>query len=218
VKALIFCNGEGGTFHDPVEMSQMFKAQLEEQGFAVELHKDMACLEDGDHLKAMDLIVPNWTMGKLEGDHWKNVEAAVSSGTGLGGVHGGAGDAFRDNLGYQWLVGGQFVGHPYSGEYSVTVTAETSPITAGMPSPISYTSEQYYMLVDPVNRVLADTRYGDDESVVLPVVWTKMWKKGRVFYSALGHTAKEFRDCPEVLAMTIRGMVWAAEGKVVSGN
>jgi type 1 glutamine amidotransferase len=45
-----------------------------------------------------------------------------------------------------------------------------------------------------------------------------MWKKGRVFYSALGHTAKEFRDCPEVLAMTIRGMVWAAEGKAVSGN
>ena len=71
VKALIFCNGEGGTFHDPVEMSQMFKAQLEEQGFAVELHKAMACLEDGDHLAVWPPVVgakKNRRVGEISQD------------------------------------------------------------------------------------------------------------------------------------------------------
>lgn len=216
MRALIFCNGEGGDFHDPVEMSEIFRDGLVAEGVEVELHKTMDCLSDADRLKAVDVIIPNWTMGKLEGEHWGNIEAAVSEGTGLAGVHGGAGDAFRDNLGYQWLVGGQFVGHPYGGEYEVTLTDVKSPITAGMTSPFTYSSEQYYMLVDSANTVLATTVYGGDEKyrqggeMKLPVVWTKTWGKGRVFYSALGHAAQEFRDYPEVLAMTIRGMLWAA--------
>ena len=217
MKALIFCNGEGGSFHDPVALSEMFEAGLEEKGFEVELHKTMDCLDDGERLKAMDLIVPNWTMGTLEGDRWGNIANAVSEGTGFGGVHGGAGDAFRDNLGYQFMVGGQFVDHPYGGEYEVTLTDVESPITAGMPKSFAYNSEQYYMLVDPAINVLATTVYcGDDKyrqaesEMTLPVVWTKTWGKGRVFYSALGHTAQEFKDYPEVLAMTVRGLAWAA--------
>jgi hypothetical protein len=47
----------------------------------------------------------------------------------------------------------------------------------------------------------------------MPCIWTKTWGKGRVFYSALGHCAKEFTDYPEVLAMTIRGIIWAGAGK-----
>ena len=220
MKALIFCNGEGGSFHDPVETSEMFRDGLTKHGVEVELHKTMEPLSDAAHLKEVDLIIPNWTMGRLEGEHWDNIEAAVSGGTGLAGVHGGAGDAFRDNLAYQWLVGGQFVGHPYGGEYEVALTGAKSPITAGMTSPFRYKSEQYYMLVDPANRVLATTLYLGDKKfrqgrgkMKLPAVWTKTWGKGRVFYSALGHAAQEFQDFPEVLAMTIRGMLWAGGKK-----
>ena len=220
MKALIFCNGEGGSFHDPVAMSELFRDALVEKGAEVELYKNMDCLNDADHLKEVDVIVPNWTMGKFEGEQSGNLTAAVSEGTGLAGVHGGAGDAFREDLNYQWMVGGQFVGHPHGGEYEVKLTGEKSPITAGMKSPFTYNSEQYYMLVDPANRVLATTLYLGDKKfrqgrgkMKLPAVWTKTWGKGRVFYSALGHSAQEYRDFPEVLAMTVRGMLWAGGRK-----
>jgi hypothetical protein len=44
----------------------------------------------------------------------------------------------------------------------------------------------------------------------MPVVWTKTWGKGRVFYSALGHDPSEFDAYPEVFAMALRGLQWAA--------
>ncbi len=129
----------------------------------------------------------------------------------LAGVHGGMGDAFRGNLGYQWMVGGQFVGHPHVGDYFVQLAAAKSPITAGMKKRFKYHSEQYYMLVDPAIAVLAETTYDlDGHKVKMPVVWTKPHGKGRVFYSALGHRYEEFVKFPEVLAMTTRGLLWAA--------
>jgi uncharacterized protein len=47
------------------------------------------------------------------------------------------------------------------------------------------------------------------KGVVMPVVWKKIYGKGRVFYSALGHTADEF-VVPEMAAIVERGLLWAA--------
>jgi len=138
---------------------------------------------------------------------------------GFAGVHGGAGDAFRDNLEYQWMVGGQFVGHPHTGDYTVRLTRNKSPITRGMKSSFRYKSEQYYMIVDPGIRILAETIYRyNGQNIKMPVIWTKTWGKGRVFYSSLGHCAQEFRDYPAVLDMTVKGFRWAAEGKAAAGR
>ena len=59
------------------------------------------------------------------------------------------GDAFRGRVEYQWLVGGQFLGHPYVGEYTVELVPTDSPITRGMSKSFKYKSEQYYMGIDP---------------------------------------------------------------------
>jgi hypothetical protein len=71
-------------------------------------------------------------------------------------------------------------------------------------------SEQYYMHVDPANHVLATTTF-EHNGCTVPVAWKKMWGKGRVFYSSLGHVAKDL-DVPEVLTIQSRGMLWAARG------
>ncbi|TIT17186.1 MAG: hypothetical protein E5W78_27070, partial [Mesorhizobium sp.] len=78
----------------------------------------------------------------------------------------------------------------------------------------SYRSEQYYMHVDPSNEVLATTTFSGEhaswiEGVVMPVVWKRRHGKGRVFYSALGHAAKEFA-VPRMRTIFRRGLVWAA--------
>ena len=47
----------------------------------------------------------------------------------------------------------------------------------------------------------------------MPVVWTKTYGAGRVFYSSLGHQAN-IVALPQVLTMMARGMRWAAgEGR-----
>src|SRR5919108_6628103 len=99
------------------------------------------------------------------------------------------GDAFRDATEFQLMVGGQFVG-----------------------ARSAVNSEQYYMHVDASNDVLATTTFHPEtapwlEAVIMPVVWTRRWGAGRVFYSSLGHALGDL-DVPEVPEIQRRGMLW----------
>ena len=211
-KVLILWEGDVD-FHTPKATSELLAAELERADCKVILEKGFAPLEDLKSIKKMDLIIPQWTGGELTPEQWQNLSTVVQGGVGVGGVHGGTGDSFHGNLGYQWMIGGQFVGHPHVGDYMVRLTAKKSPITKGMKTRFKYNSEQYYMIVDPAIDILADTIYTPKEGkkVTLPTVWTKMYGKGRVFYSALGHEVGEFTRYPDVLAMTVRGLLWAAD-------
>ena len=51
-----------------------------------------------------------------------------------------------------------------------------------------------------------------NKAVDMPVVWTKRWGVGRVFYCSLGHQANIVEMHPVKLIMR-RGFLWAAEGK-----
>ncbi|MEO7599755.1 MAG: ThuA domain-containing protein [Opitutus sp.] len=161
------------------------------------------------------LSVPLWTMGTLTREQEQHLVAAVEGGAGLAGFHGGMGDAFRGSIEYQWMVGGQFVAHPDNiKDYTVKIANRADPITAGLVD-FEVKTEQYYMLVDPRNEVLATTVMESvsapwTNGVVVPVVWKKVHGRGRVFYSALGHAAAEFRAVPQQLLITLRGMEWAA--------
>lgn len=60
-------------------------------------------------------------------------------------------------------------------------------------------------------RVLAEADYTHDgRTCAMPVAWTRAWGEGRVFYSALGHAPAEFDRWPDVFAMSMRGLLWAA--------
>jgi type 1 glutamine amidotransferase len=51
----------------------------------------------------------------------------------------------------------------------------------------------------------------DSRSCRMPVAWVKIWGKGRVLYSALGHVPTEFDTFPVSLELALRGMRWAAD-------
>ncbi len=209
-KALMVWGGWDG--HTPEKTTALLAGELEKKGVTLTIENSLDSFADQAKLETFDLIVPNWTMGKISDEQWKGLNAAVKNGVGLGGIHGGMGDAFSYHYaGYAWMVGGHFSGHPYVGEYTVLLSEESDPITQGMPRQFSYNSEQYYVMIDPAIRALAYTMYEfQGEKVRMPVVWTRKWGQGRVFYSALGHTADELGKYPDVLAMSIRGMLWAA--------
>lgn len=208
-RALMVSGGWPG--HHPERITEIFRARLAQEGYAVTVSEDLDVYADADGLRQYQLIFPCWTMGKLSPEQTKGLVGAVRDGVGLGGVHGGMGDAFRGNLNYEWMVGGNFLGHPHVGDYTVRLTAVTHPITEGMPTEFPYHSEQYYMMIDPMVTVLADTLYvHDGQRCVMPVVWIRQWGKGRVFYSALGHDPAEFENHPHVTDLVVRGLLWAS--------
>lgn len=204
-KALIVQGGWEG--HEPKAVSEILAEALKGQGFEVEVSDTLDSFKDQAKLETMDLIVPEWTMGTITNEQLMPLLNAVKNGAGIAGLHGGMGDAFREQTEYQYMVGGQWVAHP-GGDgvtYKVHIVDKQHPITQGIED-FEVTSEQYYMHIDPAIHVLATTDFGD---VAMPVAWTKTYGKGRVFYCSLGHSANVVRMLP-VLTMMTRGMVWAA--------
>jgi hypothetical protein len=206
-KALIVWGGWDG--HEPKQVAGIFAQQLKENDFEVEVSDTLDSFKDETKLKALDLIIPEWTMGSITGEQLRPVLAAVSSGVGIAGVHGGMGDSFRQSTEWQWMVGGQWVAHPGNDtmNYAVHVIDKAHPITQGIDD-FRTTSEQYYMHVDPGNHVLATTVF--PPNVVMPVAWTRHWGKGRVFYCSLGHVAKTVLE-PQILRLITQGLLWASQ-------
>ena len=212
-KAIMVWGGWEG--HEPKQCVDIFAPILEADGFAVTISDTLDTYKDQDLMAEQDLVVPTWTMGQIEGEQEQGLLAAVDSGVGIAGWHGGMADSFRNNTTYQFMVGGQFVAHPDGIiDYTVNIAAPDDPIVAGLDD-FQMHSEQYYMHTDPSNQVLATTTLEGRQSApwvngtVMPVVWKRAWGAGRVFYSSLGHVARDF-DVPEAREIQRRGMLWAS--------
>ncbi|MFC1650497.1 ThuA domain-containing protein [Candidatus Latescibacterota bacterium] len=210
-KALVAWGGWEG--HEPKQCVDIIVPLLKSEGFDVEISNTLDSYLDAAKMKAQSLIVQAFTMSEITPAQEKGLLDAVQSGVGLAGWHGGIGDSFRQNTQFQFMVGGQWVDHPGGViDYEVNIINHDDPVTKGIRD-FKMHSEQYYMHVDPGNDVLAATTFSGEhapwiDGVVMPVVWKKMYGRGRVFYSSLGHVAKDL-DVPEAREIMKRGMVWA---------
>jgi uncharacterized protein len=209
--ALIVWGGWDG--HTPERSAGVVRGMLEGHGFDVRIENSTAAYAD-PAIAELNLIVPMITMSTIGKEECENLCAAVRGGVGLGGFHGTMCDSFRNETEYQFMTGGQWVSHPGNIiDYRVNITKPDDAVVKGI-GDFDYTSEQYYMHVDPANEVLVTTTFTGEhctwaKGVVMPVVWKKMYGEGRVFYSALGHTADEFA-VPEMAIIVERGLIWAA--------
>ena len=201
--------------HDPVPTSDMVAESLRKHGIEVDIFDSQECLLDPELSKKYQLIVPVWTMGQIGGDeHNALLKAVREDGVAVAGWHGGACDAFRQNTEYQFMFGGQWVAHPGGIiDYNVHIVQVDHPIVCGI-ADFPMHSEQYYMHVDPSNNVLATTTFNGEHApwingTVMPVVWTRYYGKGRVFYTSLGHCIADFHNHPQVLEIITRGFLWA---------
>jgi hypothetical protein len=212
-KSALFVWG-GWEGHEPKKGVEIFAPLLEAAGFRVQVENTLDAFLDLDRLRELSLIVPVWTMGTITPEQERGLLEAVQGGVGVAGWHGCLADSFRNNPAYQWMVGGQWVAHPGNIiDYRVNIFNHADPITAGL-GDFDMRSEQYYMHVDPSNEVLATTTFDGAhapwvQGCVMPVVWKRRWGAGRVFYSSLGHVAKDF-DVPEAREIQRRGMLWSS--------
>lgn len=207
--------------HEPVLTSRRFTRLLEKHDYEVRIFDTLDCLGDLDALMEQDLLVACWTMGEIKREYTVNVSKAVGAGMGLAGCHGGMCDSFRQDTEWQFITGGQWVSHPGGDgiNYTVNIRHGSSPIVEGLED-FPVCSEHYYLHVDPAIEVLATTRFPivpyyhiSNKPVDMPVVWTKFWGNGRVFYTSLGHHDDVFDKSPSAEILMERGMVWAGEGK-----
>jgi len=211
-KALVVWGGWPG--HEPKQTVDLFVPFLREQGFDVEVSDTLDSYADAAKMKSLTLVVQAITMGQITPQQERGLLAAVRGGVGLAGWHGGLADSFRSSPEYEWMVGGSWAAHPGNIlDYEVNITRRNDPITKGL-SDFKMRSEQYYMLIDPNVEVLATTTFSGQaapwtKGAVMPVVWKKLYGKGRVFNTTLGHVAADF-DVPEAREIVKRGLLWAA--------
>jgi type 1 glutamine amidotransferase len=227
-RALIVRGGWDG--HMPVETTDFFVPFLEEHGFAVTIEESPDVYADAERMAQVDLIVQVVTMSTIEKEALAGLIAAVRAGTGMVGWHGGIADSYRNSADYLQLIGGQFAHHASvhppeqaTGEqsdnyedYTVEITelGRSHPITEGIDD-FDLTTEQYWVLSDEYNEVLATTTQAKRDfdawtrPVTFPAVWTRQWGEGRIVVSTPGHRIEIVQD-PSVRRIIERGMLWAA--------
>ena len=104
----------------------------------------------------LSLVVPIVTMSKIEKEEIRNLAAAIESGVGIAGFHGGAGDSFRECVEYQFIIGGQWVAHPGNIiDYTVNITRPDDPIMESI-TDFAYTLGAVLHACRPVERGAGD--------------------------------------------------------------
>lgn len=214
-RVLIVFGGWDG--HEPGKYVGILLPWLRSEGAIADTTSSLDIYTDSIYMGNVDLIIQAYTMSAITTAQEEGLLAAVRDGAGLAGWHGGLGDAFRNNPAYQYMVGGQWVAHPGGViDYTVNITDPEDPVTRGL-SDFRMHSEQYYMHVDPNVKVLATTTFTGEHDFwsagcIIPVAWKKMYGRGRVFYSSLGHVAADM-EVPEALEILKRGIRWSSASR-----
>ena len=219
-RALFIAGGWDG--HEPLETSNFMIEEIKKFNIESEIVQDLEVLADLKYLQDFDIILPVWTMGKIDDNNWEiknskigNLQEAVESGIGLAGWHGGMSDAFRDNTNYQFLVGSQFVCHPGNFvDYKVEIIQKEHEVVKGI-NDFNVHSEQYFLHIDPSINIIASTKFNKKyhdwiDGVEMPIAYTKKWGKGKVFHCSIGHYLKDFENF-NVVKLITRGINWATK-------
>ncbi|MEU1127189.1 ThuA domain-containing protein [Streptomyces sp. NPDC005899] len=169
-----------------------------EHGFAVDATERPEVFEDG--LAGYAAVVFLSTSGDvLTPGGREGLRAHCAAGGGFMGVHAAACTEYGWPF-YGDLLGARFARHPELGPGTVVVEDHDHPATRHLDATWHLTDEWYEFTTDPRGtvRVLAGagrTTSGDgDAGTGRPLVWAHEHGGAPVFYTALGHTRRIYRD------------------------
>jgi type 1 glutamine amidotransferase len=189
---------------------------------------DSSALYNRDDLAKFDAIVWNNVTGDvLSPDQRAAMRRYIENGGGFVGLHG-AGDA---SVGKSWpwytkvVIGARFIGHPFHPQFqqaTVIVEDRNDPMTRHLPQNWRRTDEWYSFAASPRQpqfHILASLDESSYSPMALgksmrmgadhPIIWRHCVNDGRVFYSAMGHTAESYQE-PAYRTLIEQAVAWAA--------
>lgn len=215
-KVLIVTGFDVGA-HKWRETTALTKTILEKTGrFDVEVADDLKAFESG--LDKYDVVLLNYGFWNHPDPSEKGKAGLldyVKGGGGLVAVHF-ASSSFQDWDEYHKLLGRWWKkgtgGHGPRGSFTVVIKSSDHPITEELVD-FKADDELYAKLSgDEEIEVLASAK-SDWSGAEEPIVFVKSYGEGRVVHNVLGHDARA-RSNPVFQTMLIRGVDWAADGKV----
>ena len=240
LKHVLVISQTKGFQHDSIStaMATIFDMGKESGLWDAELRTDTQLLTkkklDGNakNLDYFDLIVFASTTGELDMDDSQKQDFLSfihDDGKGFVGIHA----ALDTN--YKWpeygeMIGGWFNEHPWMTFNAPIITEDPDfPAVRHFPhefikydeiyQPKSWSRDKVNVLLslDPNRLDYNNPRvHRDDHDFA--VAWSKMYGKGRVFYSTLGHTEESWSD-PDIRKMyfeAIRWALWMTEGSTAT--
>ena len=135
----------------------------------------------------------------------------VNAGNGLYALHDSS-DISNTCKNYREVMGGTFNGHPALRPFRVSPTANRHPITDGI-TPFMVNDEQHYLIYDKDPKyVILEAENTDglafrDLGTKSISAWAYDYGKGRVVFTAVGHTNHAFW-VPQYLEVQKRSMRW----------
>ena len=231
LKHVLVISQTKGFEHDsiPTAMAAVYNMGKESGLWDTTLRSDTELITKKDlknnakNLNYFDVLVFASTTGELDLDDSQKQDMLSfikEDGKGFVGIHA----ALDTN--YNWpeygeMIGGWFDQHPWMTFNAPIVNEDPSfPATRHLPSAFVKYDEIYQPKAwsrDKVNVLLSlDPNKLDYENNPrihradhdFPVAWSKMYGKGRVFYSTLGHTEDSWQD-PDIRKMYFEAIKWA---------
>lgn len=235
VRVLIITGDHG---HDWKSTTPFLKELLTKAGHKVDVTEEPSKDLTGENLAKYDVLLLNYRntpkgakanpASVWSGENKKAFADAIKGGKGLVVYHHASaafvGKSDWDKE-FEKLIAGGWRTRGFHGKmHQFTVTPRKEhPVTDGMKEFAHGTRDELYQnsLITPGSEVLA-TAYSEKSKDPKntgkhePVVWVSTYGKGRVYHNALGHDVEAMKTSPGFQALMIRGVEWAATGKVTS--
>lgn len=188
---------------------------------------DNGAIHNREDLAKFDVIVWNNVTGDvLTTEQRSAMRTWLEQGGGFVGLHG-AGDNSHEAWPWyqQTIIRANFIGHPLDPQFQEATVRLESPIdpsVAGLPTEWRRTDEWYSFDKSPrapdvtVVATLDESTYDPGEFFGEelgmggdhPIIWKHCIGEGRVYYSAMGHTAESYEE-PEYQDVLRRAIEWA---------
>ena len=230
---LVFSKTNGFRHGEAIEASTpMLKKMAKDNGWSL-YATDNGAVFNPEQLKKFAVVVWNNTSGKtLNGEQRGHFKSYLEGGGGFVGIHAAGDDSHQ----WEWyedkVVGARFSHHTLNPQFqTATMHKEEGDSTLTNELPIKWNrEEEWYMFFDNPRDKAFEVLYTVDEinmnpsgNIFLlasdkdwgmgedhPIVWYHPLKKGRIFYSALGHTGGSFQE-PEHQQLLENAIRWAGK-------
>ena len=213
-KAKILLLVGGAPYHDQTAHREALSGFLSPV-FDVEMSGYPRSLAE-ETLAEYDVIVDYSSWWAPNRKQYRALLEAVAGGKGFVALH--AGDTFMNSSAYHDMMGASFVYHDPKQTFKVEYREKTRFLTP------EGRKMKWARVEHPITEGLEDFEVYDELFIVQgdmtrwrilcqsgghPVAWTKVYGKGQVFCTVLGHDERSWNN-PGVQALCVQGIQWAA--------